>query len=267
MPDDSIRRTRNCARWSANSIQLATADPSGISSTSTRPSDPASSSRIGGPNVRPASLENATNASRLIAWSCEPGNGHVASPRAQHRTVHWTRGNLPRVGVHGFGLRPFSVLQARDDDVAHVVLAAIAIRNDWTFRGDRCGRRTTFADAQINWYLGRLLPVPPERREPHAHRTCVSPMRGVRSTRLHRATIEPCEPQAGVRHLEERRKSVLGPGRIRVRRERRGPRFAVIFRVRRAERRRRRCRARSSAANARQARRLRAARQTARPPS
>jgi hypothetical protein len=63
-PERSMRRTRNDVAFASAeySIQLAAADPSGSSSTSTRPSDISSSRRTGFPNVRPASSENATNA-------------------------------------------------------------------------------------------------------------------------------------------------------------------------------------------------------------
>ena len=62
VPWGSMRLALNCARPSANSIHVASADPPLINSRSTRPSVPASSIRIGFPNVRPASVENAASA-------------------------------------------------------------------------------------------------------------------------------------------------------------------------------------------------------------
>ena len=59
VPERSMRRARNCALWSANSIHVASAAPSGSNSTSTRPSDPPSSTRMGAPNVAPLSPEKA----------------------------------------------------------------------------------------------------------------------------------------------------------------------------------------------------------------
>ena len=68
-PDGSTRRTLKAAFPSASSIHDATADPSSSSSRSTLPSDPASSTRIGAPKVRPASCENATNAWPRSFWT------------------------------------------------------------------------------------------------------------------------------------------------------------------------------------------------------
>src|SRR4249919_3676937 len=87
VPLRSMRRARNCARDSglppeasgrrgANSIQLAIADPSGSNSTSTRPSVPPSSTRIGGEKLLPASCEKAAYA---WPWSFFAVNHDIAT--------------------------------------------------------------------------------------------------------------------------------------------------------------------------------------------
>src|SRR3954451_13862575 len=65
LPDRSTRRTSNCALPLLNSIHVAYAVDESTSATPTWPSDPASSRRIGAPNVATASPENAEQ-----AWPC-----------------------------------------------------------------------------------------------------------------------------------------------------------------------------------------------------
>src|SRR5687768_11109286 len=68
MPFGVTSRARSSLFPPAYSIHVATADPSSSNSTSTRPIDIASSSLIGGPQVRPASSEKA-----MKAWPSSPG--------------------------------------------------------------------------------------------------------------------------------------------------------------------------------------------------
>ena len=79
---ESARARGTCAPSDrANSIQVASAAPSGSSSTSTRPSDPPSSTRIGAPKVAARVLREREIGLALIVLHGEPRHRH-ARPRA-----------------------------------------------------------------------------------------------------------------------------------------------------------------------------------------
>ena len=173
VPDRSIRRSRNCACWSANSNQDATADPSSNSTTSTRPMDPASSSRTGAPQDRPASLENAAYRLTLALFHREPGDHRLPVARAHRRSVYRAGKELPVVVVHRHAFRPGAVLAPRRVDVSNLRIAPVAVYDNDTVSRDRSTRWTALADAHIDRLVDHLLPVAIEDREAQHHRGAV----------------------------------------------------------------------------------------------
>lgn len=71
-----------------------------------------------------------------------------------------------------------------------------------------------------------------QRREPETHRTAARAVVAVAGRRLHRAAIEPHQPESRPWHLKQRCEPVLRPGAVGMGRERPRPGPAVVLRVR-----------------------------------
>src|SRR6185369_1156412 len=61
----------------------------------------------------------------FFLFGVEPGDRHVASARAQCRSVDRTRVDLPAVVVYGGGRGPAAVDETAHGDVARLVLTAV----------------------------------------------------------------------------------------------------------------------------------------------
>ena len=172
--DPAGARTARARRRTRSSSRPPT--PSGISSTSTRPSVAV----VVEPNrraERPAGvLRERHERAALLVLAGEPRDRDVAAARAQHRAVDRARGDLPAIVVHGLRLGPCAVLEPRDVDVANLLF------------GCDCGTRQSARRPSPPPLVGQhshtrsidgtsadLLPVAPERREPHAHCPAAAP--------------------------------------------------------------------------------------------
>src|SRR5439155_21850390 len=89
----------------------------------------------------------------LVVWRREPCDRYVTVDRTQRGTVDRAAVEMPSIVVDRHRLGPRLVDQARDDNVACLVVGAIAIGDDRAGRSDGNGGRTTIADAGVHGVL------------------------------------------------------------------------------------------------------------------
>ena len=140
-----------------------------------------------------------------LVFRAEPCDRHVAGPGAHGRTVDGARLDLPAVGVHCRPRRPPSRHQPRDENIAHLFVAPVSKRDDWSFRRRGDGGRAAIADPCIDRRFLQLPSGPAEHRGPQAHVAGRLRRLGIRG-----ASVEPDQTQARAGGLKERRETMLG---------------------------------------------------------
>ena len=203
----------------------------------------------------------------LVAGHGEPRHRHRGAAGRDGRAVDRARIDRPVVGVHD---QPAPSTQprgeARDVDVAHLRVAAVAKRGNRTLGRDGDAGGTALTDAGVHRGFGELLAGTVVARVVERHRATL----WIRGVQLLIAAIEPDEPEAECVEIWPRRTATQS--RAACGSCRGAARTAVTTCARRratspASGRRPRSAGPRSSATARRASRRRGATPTARPPS